>query len=332
MDILGGFASETINNLLNLISGGDWLLLVFLFLGVFVATLGIATMFRPTKSIETRVKGEQAGDDRPKLSLKRTDPDTAFHQALKKLEKHVVLTNDDERSAIRIRLIQTGHGSESAVRIYYLIRIFLAITLPIGFLLLAPTYWPEMTTQKVVMIAAGLAGLGIYLPYRYVEGKLVTRKRAIENGFPDALDMLVVCVEAGLGMDAALVRVGGQIATAHPVLAEQFGIVALELRAGKSREEALRNLASRTGVADVSNFVTLLIQSEALGADLSQTLKVQADEMRNKRMMRAEETAAKLPVKLTLPLVLCILPAMFAVVLGPGLINIARNVLPHLGS
>lgn len=331
MDILGVFGNLG-NNFLNLISGGDWLLMVFLFLGVFVVTLGITTMFRPTKSLEARVKGEDVGVDRPQLSLKRTDPDSAFHQALKRLEKHVVLTNDKERTAIRIRLIQTGHAGESAVRMYYLIRIFLAIALPICFLLLAPTYWPEMTTQKVVMIAGGLAGVGIYLPYRYIEAKLVGRKRSIENGFPDALDMLVVCVEAGLGMDAALVRVGGQIETAHPVLAEQFSIVALELRAGKSREEALRNLATRTGVADVSNFVTLLIQSEALGADLSQTLKVQADEMRNKRMMRAEETAAKLPVKLTLPLVLCILPAMFAVVLGPGLINIARNVLPHLGN
>lgn len=278
------------------------------------------------------MKGEETEDDRPKLSLKREDPDTAFHQALAQLEKHVVLTNDAERTAIRERLIQTGYGNESAVRIYYLVRIVLAIALPITFLLLAPTQWPEMSTRTLIMIAGGLAGLGIYLPYRSVESKLVKRKLAIENGFPDALDMLVVCVEAGLGLDAALVRVGGQIASAHPILAEQFGILALELRAGKTREEALRNLGERTAVADVCNFVTLLIQSEALGADLTQTLAVQADEMRNKRMMRAEEKASQLPVKLTMPLIGCILPAMFAVVLGPGLINIARNVLPHLGN
>ena len=319
-------------NWLNAVGGTDWLILIFLFLGVFVVTIGISSMFRPTKSLQTRLKGGHAEEDRPKLSLKRADPDTKFHQALKQLEKHVVLTNEAERSAIRTRLVQTGYNSESAVQIYYLARIFLAIALPIIFLLLAPTYWPEMSTQKLVMIAGGLAGAGIYLPYRYIEAKLAGRKKAIENGFPDSLDMLVVCVEAGLGMDAALVRVGGQLVSAHPILAEQFGIVALELRAGKTREEALRNLGLRTAVPDVSNFVTLLIQSEALGADLTQTLKVQADEMRNKRMMRAEETAAKLPVKLTLPLVICILPAMFAVVLGPGLINIARNVLPHLGN
>lgn len=319
-------------NWINAIGDGNWLILAFLFLGVFVVTIGLSTMFRPAKSLETRLKGERPEGDRPELTLKRTNPDSAFHQALKQLEKHVVLTNEKERSAIRTRLIQTGYNSEAAVRIYYLARIFLAVALPIGFLLLAPTYWPEMSTNKLVMIAGGLAGAGLYLPFRYIESKLQGRKKAIENGFPDALDMLVVCVEAGLGMDAALVRVGAQLVAAHPILAEQFGIVALELRAGKTREEALRNLAMRSAVEDVSNFVTMLIQSEALGADLSQTLTVQADEMRNKRMMRAEETAAKLPVKLTVPLVLCILPAMFAVVLGPGLINIVRNVLPHLGN
>ena len=121
------------------------------------------------------------------------------------------------------------------------------------------------------------------------------------------------------------------MAAGNKTLGDRRGLH-LELRAGKTRQEALRNLAFRTAVQDVSNFVTLLIQSEALGADLSQTLKVQADEMRAKRMLRAEETAAKLPVKLTLPLVSCILPAMFAVVLGPGMINIVRNVLPQLGN
>jgi tight adherence protein C len=118
--------------------------------------------------------------------------------------------------------------------------------------------------------------------------------------------------------------------TAHPILAQELGRVNLELRAGKSREEALQALAQRTGVQDLANFVTLLVQSDQLGASLSQTLRVQAAEMRSKRMMRAEETAQKLPVKLTIPLVLCILPAMFAVVLGPAIINVARNLLPHL--
>jgi tight adherence protein C len=332
MDILDKLVNLMSTDLINAIGGGDGLLLSFLFLSVFAVSLVVSSMFRPSRSLRARLQGDDAEDERPQLSLKRRDPDTAFHLALKQLEKHVVLTNDEERTAIRMRLIQAGYGNESAVQIYYLLRIVLAIALPVVFLFMAPTYWPEMPTKKLVMIAGGLAGAGIYIPFRFVDAKLARRKQFIENGFPDALDMLVVCVQAGLGLDAALVRVGSQIASAHPILAEQFGIVALELRAGKSREEALRNLATRTAVADVSNFVTLLIQSEALGADLTQTLKVQADEMRAKRMLRAEETASKLPVKLTLPLVSCILPAMFAVVLGPGLINIARNVLPHLGN
>ncbi len=210
--------------------------------------------------------------------------------------------------------------------------MLLAVSLPVAVLLMAPTLAPEMPLKKVLGIAFGLSLAGLFLPYRWVQSKIDNRQRAITDGFPDALDMLVVCVEAGLGMDQAFVRVGQQIGTPHPVLASLLGFVALELRAGKSREEALRNFAMRSGVQDVTTFVMLLIQSEELGADLSLTLKVQADEMRAKRMMRAEETAHKLPVKLTIPLVLCILPAMFAVVLGPGLVSIAIHVLPALGN
>jgi len=174
-------------------------------------------------------------------------------------------------------------------------------------------------------------GAAAVLPGRWRSRRAGRYRRAIARGFPDALDMMVVCVEAGLGLDAALSRVGGQIAPAHPLLAAELALVALELLAGKSREAALRACAARTGVAEIASFATLLIQSDALGSGIAQTLRVQAEEMRAARMLRAEEMAHTLPVKLTIPLVACILPAMIAVVLLPGIITIVRDVLPGLG-
>lgn len=309
---------------------GDWVPLVLLFGAVFFATFAAAGMLRSRSSIRQRVSRSDPRSKR-KVSLRQQVPDSALHQVLKGLEKHVAPKIGQEHSGVGLLMIHAGFLDETAVRIYYSVRVLLAVTLPVGFLLLAPALAPDMPLEKMLAIALGLCAAGLYLPYRYVASRIESRKRVISEGFPDALDMLVVCVEAGLGLDAALVRVGGQIARPHPVLAEHFAQVAMELRAGKSRAEALRNLATRTGVQDVSTFVILLIQSEALGADLSQTLRVQADEMRANRMLIAEEKAHKLPVKLSIPLVLCILPAMFAVVLGPGLIDIVRNVLPHLG-
>jgi tight adherence protein C len=142
--------------------------------------------------------------------------------------------------------------------------------------------------------------------------------------------MLMVCVEAGLGLDGAFTRVGTQMAAAHPVLAEHFGLVSLELRAGKSREAALRNLADRIGLLEVTSFVVLLIQSDLLGTSIGRTLRIQAEEMRLKRMLRAEEKAYKLPVKMAIPLVLCLLPAIVTVVALPGIIRIIRVMLPIL--
>ena len=169
------------------------------------------------------------------------------------------------------------------------------------------------------------------MPNYWLTKKVQSRQRKIGEGFPDALDMLVVCTEAGLGLDASFQRVGSQITKAHPELAEQFAWVSLEMRAGKSRQDALRHMAKRVGLQEIQSFVTLLIQSDSLGASISRTLRVNADEMRNKRIMKAEEKAHALPVKLSVPLVMFILPSMITVVLLPGIIAIVRDLLPALG-
>ena len=188
-----------------------------------------------------------------------------------------------------------------------------------------------MDLQDIALVAGALGFVGLYLPGFWLSRGISHRQAAVAEGFPDALDMMVVCVEAGLGLDAAFTRVGTHIAKARPIVATHLGLVALELRAGKSREEALRNMAERIGLEEIKSFTTLLIQSDALGASISQTLRIYSEEMRMKRVMRAEEKAHKVPVLLSIPLVTCILPAMLTVLLLPGVILILRSVIPSMG-
>jgi len=336
---------DTVENLLTSLqdllqfSGQDgiWLPMAFVFATVVLVSFGLISVARPTTAVARRMKGPVTGDDISrtvkKVSLRNdASSNKAFDQVMARLEKYLVRTDEKETSKLRERFLQAGIMSGRAPRTYYIIRDLLAVSLPVAFLLLVPFFAPDMKPETTMLTAAGLAVAGLYLPFRWLQSRIESRQIAIMEGFPDSLDLLVICVEAGLSLNAAFLRVSQELARAHPVLAEQLTLVTLELRAGKSREEALKNLAVRTDVADVRNFVTLMIQSEALGADLAQTLSVQSEEMRVMRMLRAEEKAHKLPVKLSIPLVLFILPAMFAVVLGPAIISIVRDVLPHLGN
>jgi tight adherence protein C len=166
--------------------------------------------------------------------------------------------------------------------------------------------------------------MGYVLPGMLVSRRVKKRQKEMQRALPDALDMLVVSVEAGLGLNAALVRVSEEIDRLSPVLSEQLGLVNLEIRAGTSREEALRNLAERTGLQDISSLVGMLIQTDRFGTSVAQALRVHADTMRTKRRQRAEEAAAKTTIKLVFPLVFCIFPAMFVVILGPALIQIYK--------
>lgn len=182
------------------------------------------------------------------------------------------------------------------------------------------------------LYAAGvLAVLAWAVPARLRAWRASRRREALRRGFPDALDMMVVCVEAGLGLDAALNRVAVEIAQAQPPIAAELTQIGRELRAGRERGTVLRNFAHRAGLPEVASFATLLIQSEALGTGVARSLRVQAEDMRASRMLRAEEQAHTLPVKLTIPLVFCILPAMIVVVLLPSALAIWRDILPHLG-
>jgi tight adherence protein C len=166
------------------------------------------------------------------------------------------------------------------------------------------------------------AAVGWIAPAFYVGNRVKARQSEIQRALPDALDMLVVCVEAGLGLNQALVRVAEEVDRVSPVLSEQLVMVNLEIRAGTGREEALRRLADRTGVPEVSSLVSMLIQTDRFGTSVAHTLRVQSSSLRTKRRQRAEEAAAKTAIKLVFPLVLFIFPALFVIILGPATITI----------
>jgi len=200
----------------------------------------------------------------------------------------------------------------------------------VAILILMPVFVRDILPTRVLP-AAGIAALiGYSLPAWILDLRTMKRKRLIREGFPDALDLLLICVEAGLGLDAAVGRVGTEIEKAHPILSEQFRLVGAELRAGRSREQALRGMGERTGVEDVRSLVTLLIQSDELGTSIGQALRVHASEMRSKRLLTAEEKAHKIPVKLAFPLVLGLIPVVLIVTLTPAVIKFVTFILPIL--
>jgi len=232
--------------------------------------------------------------------------------------------NKENLTRIQTSLLNAGYRSRNAVKIYLGIKVICAILLPailFFFLHFSPTH---VAPLHLMLFYISLALAGFYLPAIWLRLKIAGRKTKILEGFPDALDMLVVCVGAGMGMDAALGRVGEEMKLENDALSEEFKLYNREMRVGIARREALKNLALRTGLEDVSSLVTLLIQTDRFGTSIAQALQTHSDFMRTQRMQRAEEKAAKMTVKLVLPLVFCIFPSVFIVILGPAIINAFR--------
>ncbi|HEY0838108.1 MAG TPA: type II secretion system F family protein, partial [Azospirillum sp.] len=193
-----------------------------------------------------------------------------------------------------------------------------------------PLLAAQADAAVLALLVLSAVAVGFYLPAAWLSARVRGRQRQIREAFPDALDLLLVCVEAGLGLDAAIARVGDELAPIHPVLAQQFMIMGLELRAGRSREDALRGLGERSGLDEVRAFVNLLVQSDRLGTSIGDALRVGADEMRSRRMLRAEEKAHQLPVKLSVPLVLFLLPGLVTVIMLPPAIQVLRVLTPAM--
>lgn len=220
---------------------------------------------------------------------------------------------------VRERLIMAGYRRDSAISTYTGARIVLALAFPFLFLVSAPVL--DMDETRVVAGALLLAGFGLVLPSFWLDREVKKRQGFILRGLPDALDLMVVCVEAGLGITACLARVAKEFSGSNPVLSSEFKLVTLEIRHGKSNSDSLRGLAKRTGVPEVSSLVAMLVQTERFGTSLADTLRVHSDEMRVKRILRAEEAAGKLPIKMLFPTVL-IFVASLIVTIGPGMMQL----------
>lgn len=245
------------------------------------------------------------------------------------LSKLVKFSMDEEKweeSKLRVRFLNAGYHGDLIIIAYFGGKTLLTLVFPVIYLLWCWVSGSDTPGQKQAFIALGVAILGYYLPDLLLNGKIRRRQRELFESFPDALDLIRVCVSAGLGLDAAIARVGQELRIKSQALAEEFRLLSLELRAGASRAQALRNLSKRTGVDDINALVAMLIQAERFGTNVSDSLRVHADALRTKRQLRAQEQAAKIPVKLTIPMALCILPALFIVAVGPAAINILRTL------
>ena len=263
-------------------------------------------------------------------SLRSQNAESAWLKLVNGIEKAGLSLTDTRADSVRKKLVAAGFTAPYAPRLYTLVRLLLVIGLPLLFFGIVGATGSAPSVYKIygVVVVAALAGL--YFPSLLLRVMADRRQRDIINGFPDALDLMLVCVEAGLGMDSAFARVGMEMTDSHPKLAEQFGAVVLELRAGRSHEDALRRMADRAGADEIRAFSTLLIQSSKLGSSIAQTLRVYASEMREKRRLRAEEKAHRLPVLLSVPLVGCMLPVMIGVLMLPAAIRIIRTMVPAL--
>jgi tight adherence protein C len=235
-----------------------------------------------------------------------------------------VLPRGSDRSERRARLVRAGYYSPGAVPLYYGARLLMTIGFATVLFLIASLR--GLSPALAILMAAVGAGMGWLLPQIFLSRKTRARQKDMQRALPDALDLMVTCVEAGLGLNQALVRVSEEIGYVSRVMGDEMRLVNLEIRAGTPRAEALRHLGERTGLADLRTLTAMLVQTDRFGTSIARALRVHADTMRTKRRQRAEEAAAKTTIKLVFPLVLFIFPAMFVVILGPAMLHILKTL------
>jgi tight adherence protein C len=247
------------------------------------------------------------------------------------LAKLSIPEGDWENSSIRTKFITAGIRNPNAPILFYGTKTLLPLVLAtLGYLALE-LGGVGLDRNTLILILLLIAMIGCYLPNILLNRAIRGRKREIFENFPDAADLMLVCVEAGLGLDAAMVKVADEMKMKSGALTEELHLTNLETRAGSTREQALRNLGLRTGVEEISAFVSMLTQADKFGTSVGESLRVFSEDLRHKRQMRAEELAAKLSTKMLFPLVLCIFPAISMVILAPAGIRVMRTILPLMG-
>jgi tight adherence protein C len=305
------------------------------FLGILIIGWGIYAFMQSRQKMSdwnVRAQGQSLSQ---KTSQNKDDQKSGVKEyGLKLLEKLGQANKPKDKastSQLKSLLIAAGYRTAQAPVVFMGSRVFFAAMFGLAFLIFGSEAAQEKDLMLFPAFLIGSMFAGYYGPQMWLRNMITKRKERLVNGFPDALDLMVVCVEAGLGLDQAIYRVGTEVKQGHPDLGEEFILLNLELRAGLSREQGLRNLVNRTDLEDIRSLVALLIQTDRFGTSIGQALRVHSDSMRLRRRLKAEEKGAMLPVKLMIPLILFIFPALMVVIIGPGVINLMRNLLPAMG-
>ncbi len=265
---------------------------------------------------ELKDQAPKAANDK-KRALRKTDR----VDKLEKFAQFLEPQKKEELSAAKLTMLRAGYSGKNAVRMFHAIQFLLAILFLIGGLLVAlvKSFSQEMTMTDLLLYSLLPCAVGYYIPRYWVNKRVEQRKTEIIQGFPDALDLMLVCVEAGQSLDQSIIRVGTESRAGYPALADEFDMVAQEVKAGKERISVLKDMAERVGVPDVASFVTTIIQSATFGTSVADALRVYSADMRDKRIMRAEEKANMLPTKLTLGTMLFTVPPLLVILIGPSI-------------
>jgi tight adherence protein C len=306
--------------------GNSAMVAVLVFLAATTLAFSIMAVIRVQGSVKRRAAniGEFGDVDRPGGRSLRSSSKRAAERVIAYTTKYYGDGNNTEETRVlRRRMIQAGIYDPHAVAYFFLGRTVLAVGLAAAVFLFAPV--EQGTTTSWLLI--GVGGIAGYLgPSLYLDQRIKTRKAEHQSGFPDFMDLLVVCADAGLSMEASLDRVGRELGDSYPSLTANIHMACLEIRAGRAMSEALEHLGDRLGLDEARSFATLIQQSEELGSSITDALRVYSDDMRHKRLSRAEEKAYSLPAKLALPMMICIFPVLFVVILLPVAVRL------HLGN
>ena len=317
---------EALNLMLTDILGPRGPMIAVLVLAAFFGLLVYAAMVSRQDDPIAKLKRTQSGASKARSEKDDRLRRKAANAKLDKYKSFLEPQSAEELSSVRLKLMQAGYPSRDAVRAYHLAQMVLGI----GGLVLGVTYFifvkqtDQSTASDMLFWTLGPGGAGYFLPKYWVTRRVAERKEEITAGFPDSLDMMLVCVEAGQSLDQSIVRVAGELRASYPALAQEFEIVAHEMKAGKDKSQVLSDMGERCGVQDVSSFVTVLIQSATFGTSIAEALRVYASEMRDKRVMRAEEAANKLPTKMTLATMMLTVPPLLIILVSPSVIGITQ--------
>lgn len=309
------------------------ILVQFLFLGLlFLVVTGLTYAFsllmmrRPLEKRLANLAAEAASSE--------AQSEPAWHQRVVEIAGPIgrlALPKEGwERSSLRVRFMNAGLRGVSAPAIYFATKTVLTFALPAIYISYLGIWQSEVSSLYILAGIVGMAALGYYLPTVILSHLVQHRERELFENFPDALDLMTVCVEAGLSLDAVIAKTSAEIRLNSHSLADELHLVTLELSAGASREQAFRNLALRTGLEEIDSLVAMLIQADRFGTSVADSLRVHADSLRSRRRLRAEETAARIPTKMLFPLIFCIFPSLLVVLLGPAIISIHAVLLPTL--